>query len=72
MLVNLPRPLPEQTLDSFSTLVFLYNGLYGDKELISRHFGKSFISAYSGPILPPIPAQSCHPFRRNPATDSGP
>jgi hypothetical protein len=49
MLVNLPQPLTEQTLDSFSTLVFLYNSLYGDKELISRHFDKSFINS-PGPL----------------------
>ena len=30
-----------------------------------------YVRAYSGPILPLIPEQSCHPFRRNPATDSG-
>ena len=27
--------------------------------------------AYSGPNLPPIPFESCHPFRWKAATDSG-
>ena len=29
------------------------------------------LRAYSGPSLPPIPLQACHPFHSKAATDSG-
>lgn len=49
MLPNLPRPLPEQTLDSLFASVLLSNGLYGDREQISRVFGVSNMN-FSGTL----------------------
>ena len=39
--------------------------------LVERHTRYVMLAVYSGPRLPPIPVEACHPFRLKAATHSG-